>query len=82
MGMNSVSTLSNKHPDDGQQADGDGHGGERDPQYLGLPAEEARGRGGENQPLRGEHAGVAPSNVLHRGREARREIEASRCFYL
>ena len=44
---------------------------------LALPAEQARGRSREHQPLRGEHACLAPRHVLHRRREVGRQAETS-----
>ena len=75
---NQDNALWNEHPDHGKQTDRDGNGGERSPEYLGFPAEKARGRGGEHQPLRREHAGLASRHVLHRRREVGRQAEAPR----
>ena len=70
--------LSKENPDDGKQADRDCDGGNRGPEYSGFMAEHASGCGGENQPLRGEHAGLAPYDVLYGGCETGRQIQTSR----
>ena len=61
--------LTEEHSERRKQADGDGNGGHRGSQDVAFSAQQASGRGREDQALRGEHAGVASSDVLHRGRE-------------
>jgi hypothetical protein len=74
--------LMKEHPEEREHADGDGYGGDRSPQNVAFPTEKASGRGREDHALRGEHAGVTPGDVLHRGRELLRHAESPRSLDL
>lgn len=67
--------LAEEHPEDRQHTHGDCDRCNRSPKNVAFPSKKARGGRRENDALRGEHAGMAPRDVLHRSGEPRRDVE-------